>query len=264
GEALTHALQERCFARLTAELHNLYGPTEATIYATRWTCMRGSLPGQVPIGRPMANTQIYLLDAQRQLVPIGIQGELYIGGASLARGYLNRPKLTAETFIGATVSAQGAALPHLFSDVPGARLYKTGDLARYLPDGTIEFLGRLDNQIKIRGYRIELGEIETTLEHHPAIRQAVGLAREDTPGDRRLVAYCVSHHGCIPDIRELRSYLQTKLPDYMAPAAFVVLDALPLTPNGKINRQALPAPDQARPPLCEAFVAPRTPMEELL
>jgi amino acid adenylation domain-containing protein len=253
GEPLPSALQERFFGRLEVYLHNLYGPTEATIDVACWTCERGGGRRVVPIGRPIANTQLCVLDAQLQPVPIGVPGELYIGGASLARGYLNRTELTAETFV-----------PHPFSTEPGARLYKTGDLARYLPDGTIEFLGRFDNQVKIRGYRIELGEIGTTLEHHPAIRQALVLAREDTSGDRRLVAYCVPQRGCIPDIRELRSFLQTKLPDYMVPAAFVVLDALPLTPSGKVDRQALPAPDQARPPLCEAFVAPRTPVEELL
>jgi amino acid adenylation domain-containing protein len=253
GEALSPALQERFFERLEAQLHNLYGPTEATIDVACWTCEREGERRIVPIGRPIANTQLYLLDAQFQSVPIGLPGELYIGGASLARGYLNRPELTAEAFI-----------PHPFSAEPGARLYKTGDLARYLPDGNIELLGRLDNQVKIRGYRIELGEIETTLEHHPAIRQAVTLAREDTPGDRRLVAYCVPSQGLVAHIHELRGYLQTKLPDYMIPATFVMLDALPLTPSGKVDRQALPAPGQARPALSEALVAPRTLTEDLL
>lgn len=253
GEALTYALQERFFAHLTADLHNLYGPTEATIYATYWTCARESPPGHVPIGWPIANTQLYVLDTQLHPVPIGVPGELYIGGVGLARGYLNCPELTAERFI-----------PHPFSDVPGARLYKTGDLARYRADGSLEFLGRCDTQIKLRGYRIELGEIETVLTQYPAIRQAVALPREDIPGDKRLVAYCVPHHGSIPSIYELRSFLQTKLPDYMVPAAFVVLDALPLTPSGKVDRQALLALDQVRPQMCEAFVSPRTPIEELL
>jgi amino acid adenylation domain-containing protein len=237
-------------------LLNHYGPTEATVGVLTYRVeenKRAPITSTLPLGRPLANVQIYLLDQHLQPVPIGVQGELYIGGANMARGYLNQPALTAERFI-----------PHLFSTAPGARLYKTGDLARYLPDGNIEFLGRLDNQVKIRGYRIELGEIETTLAHHQAIRQAVVLAREDTSGDRRLVAYCVPHHGCILDIRELRSFLQTQLPNYMVPAAFVVLNALPLTANGKIDRQALPAPDQARPSLFEVFVAPRTPIEELL
>ena len=235
---------------------NHYGPTEATVGVLTYQVEENKhapITSTLPLGRPLPNVQIYLLDPYLQPVPIGVQGELYIGGASVARGYLNRPALTAEKFI-----------PNPFSHRLGARLYKTGDLARYLQDGNIEFLGRLDNQVKLRGYRIELGEIETTLEYHPAIRQAVVLAREDTPGDRRLVAYCVPHHGCIPDIRELRSFLQTKLPDYMVPAAFMVLDALPLTPNGKVDRQALPAPDQVRPPLLEAFVAPRTPSQEIL
>jgi amino acid adenylation domain-containing protein len=253
GEPLSLGLQERFFERVEAQLHNLYGPTEATIDVSCWTCQREGNQRLIPIGRPMANTQLYVLNAQLQPVPIGVTGELYIGGASLARGYLNRPELTAEAFI-----------PHPFSNTPGARLYKTGDIARYLPDGNLEFLGRTDNQVKIRGYRVELGEVETTLEHHPAIRQAVVLARQDTPGDRRLVAYCTPHRGCIPDIRELRGFLRTKLPDYMVPAAFVVLDALPLTPHGKVDRQALLAPDQALPPLFEAFVALRTPIEELL
>jgi amino acid adenylation domain-containing protein len=235
---------------------NHYGPTEATVGVLTYRveeniCAATTSP--LPLGRPLANVQIYLLDQHLQPVPIGVQGEMYIGGASLARGYFNRPALTAEKFI---------ANP--FSDMPGARLYKTGDLARYLPDGNIEFLGRLDKQVKLRGNRIEPGEIETTLEYHPAIRQAVVLAQEDTSGDRRLVAYCVPHQGCIPDIREWRSFLQTQLPDYMVPAAFVVLAALPLTPNGKIDRQALPALDQARPPPFETFAAPRTPIEELL
>jgi amino acid adenylation domain-containing protein len=253
GEALSPALQERFFGHLEAQLYNLYGPTEATIDVAYWACERGGGRRIVPIGRPIANTQLYLLDTQLQPVPIGVPGELYIGGVSLARGYLHRPELTAEAFV-----------PNPFSAEPGARLYKTGDLARYLPDGNIEFLGRLDNQVKIRGYRIELGEIEITLAHHPAIRQAVILAREDTPGDRRLVAYCVLYHGLVADIHELRSFLQTKLPDYMIPATFVMLDALPLTPSGKVDRRALPAPGQAQPLRSESFVAPRTPIEEFL
>jgi amino acid adenylation domain-containing protein len=235
---------------------NHYGPTEATVGALTYHMeenKRAPVTSTLPLGRPLANVQIYLLDPHLQPVPIGVPGELYIGGASVARGYLNRPALTAEKF-----------MPNPFSNMPGTRLYKTGDVARYLPDGNVEFLGRLDNQVKLRGYRIELGEIETTLEYHPAIRQAVVLAREDTPDRRHLVAYCVPHHGCIPDIRELRSFLQTKLPDYMVPSVFMVLDALPLTPNGKVDRQALPAPDQERPPLSEAFVAPSTLSQELL
>jgi amino acid adenylation domain-containing protein len=235
---------------------NHYGPTETTVGVLTYRVeehRHAPITSTLPLGRPLANVQIYLLDQHLQPVPIGVQGELYIGGASVARCYFNRPGLTAERFI-----------PNPFSNLPGVRIYKTGDLARHLPDGNLEFLGRLDNQVKIRGYRIEPGEIETTLVRHPAIQQAVVLAPEDTPGDKRLVAYCVPHHGFILDIRELRSFLQTRLPDHMVPAAFVALDALPLTPNGKLDRQALPAPDQARPPLFGAFVAPRTPIEELL
>jgi amino acid adenylation domain-containing protein len=235
---------------------NHYGPTEATVGVLTYRVEENQLAPEMstlPLGRPIANVQIYLLDQHLRPVAIGVQGELYISGASLARGYLHRPALTAEKFI-----------PNLLSKMPGGRLYKTGDLAHYLPDGNIVFLGRLDHQVKLRGYRIELGEIETTLEHHLAVRQAVVLAREDTPGDKRLVAYCVPHQGCIPDIQELRSFLQTRLPDYMVPAAFIVLDSLPLTPNGKIDRQTLPAPDLVRSPLLEAFIGARTPVEELL
>jgi Acyl-CoA synthetases (AMP-forming)/AMP-acid ligases II len=178
---------------------------------------------------------------------------LHIGGVALARGYLNRSELTQERFI---------ANP--FSNDPESRLYKTGDLARYLPDGNIQFLGRLDNQIKIRGYRIELGEIESVLAQHPDIQQAAVLTREDKPGDRRLVAYCVATANSNALPRDLRSYLQHKLPDYMIPSAFVLLDSLPLTPNGKLDRKSLPAPGHGRPEPDDGFAAPRTPLEESL
>ncbi len=177
---------------------------------------------------------------------------MHIGGAGVARGYLNRPELTAEKFI-----------PDPFSAEPGARMYKTGDLARYRPDGNIEFLGRADHQVKIRGFRIELGEIEAALGQHPAVREAVVLAREDAPGEKRLVAYVVAGARAADD-DDLRRFLKEKLPEYMVPAVFVLLDALPLMPNGKIDRRALPAPDRSRPELDKAFVAPRTPTEELL
>jgi amino acid adenylation domain-containing protein len=251
GEALDESLWKLLSHETRISFYNHYGPTECTVNTTICKIEQGAT--KPVIGRPIANVQVYLLDAHLQPVPVGVPGEVYIGGAGLARGYLSRPAQTTETFI-----------PNPFSTEPGTRLYKTGDLARYLQDGNIEFLGRLDNQVKIRGYRIELGEIEATLERHPAIRQAVTLAREDTAGDRRLVAYCVPHHGFLPDMHELRSFLQTQLPDYMVPSTFVVLEALPMMPNGKVHRQALPAPDQARPSLCEAFVAPQTPTEELL
>ena len=251
GERVTMGLINRTFTVLPhLQIWNLYGPTEATANASAARIVSGN---NITIGRPIANSQLYIMDSHLQPVALGLPGELHIAGAGLARGYLNQPMHTAERFI-----------PHPFDNEPGARLYKTGDQVRYLPDSTIEFLGRLDNQVKLRGYRIELGEIETTLEHHPAIHQAVVVARGDTFSDRRLVAYCVPHHGSLPDINAWRSFLQTQLPDYMVPAAFVVLDALPLTPNGKVNRQALPALDQARSPLFEVFVAPNTPMEELL
>ena len=253
GEALSYELQQRFFDRSSAALHNLYGPTEASIDVTAWECRRDSDRSVVPIGRPIANTQIYILDPHLNPVPIGVVGELHIGGIGLARGYLNRRELTAKKFV---------ANP--FSDQPGARLYKTGDLARYLPDGNIEFLGRIDNQVKIRGFRIELGEIEFVLAQHPAIQQAVLLAREDAPDDTRLVAYMVATAGSNPSANDLRSFLQHKLPDYMVPSAFVFLDSLPLTPNGKLDRKALPAPDHSRPELDDAFVAPRNPVEAIL
>ena len=210
-------------------LRNQYGPTESHVVSEftleppfdRW-------PDLPPIGHPIANTQIYILDANLNPVPIGVPGELHIGGDGLARGYLNRPELTAEKFI---------ANP--FRNDPLARLYKTGDLARYLPDGNIEFLGRMDNQVKLRGYRIELGEIEATLGQHPSIREAVVMVREDSPGDKRLIAYVVPEKRLRPTNTELRGYLREKLPEYMVPSAFVLLEEMPLSPNGKVHRKAL-------------------------
>ena len=212
-----------------AHIYNLYGPTESTTYATYCEVDRGA---RITIGRPVSNTDVYILDGQLRPVPIGVSGEICLAGAGLARGYLNRPDLTAEKFV-----------PDPFSGVAGARLYRTGDLARYRPDGNIEFLGRLDDQVKIRGYRIELGEIEAVLSQDPTVRQAVVRVREDIPGNKRLVAYVVPADPATSDMAALRDYLRERLPDYMRPAAFVVLDALPLTANGKINGKALPAPD---------------------
>ncbi|MGH2412160.1 MAG: amino acid adenylation domain-containing protein, partial [Microcystaceae cyanobacterium] len=208
-----------------------------------------------PIGRPIANTQIYLLDPHGQPVPIGVPGELHIGGVGLARGYLNRPDLTQEKFIANPFSSQA-----------GARLYKTGDLARYLPDGNIEYLGRLDHQVKIRGFRIELGEIEAVLAQHLQVREAIVMVREERPGDKRLVAYLVlnSYQQVPPTRDELRHFLKQKLPEYMVPSAFVVLESLPLTPNGKIDRRALPAPDSASSGREAGLVLPRTPLEATL
>ncbi len=250
GEVLSLELQKRFFARLKAELHNLYGPTEAAIDVTFWQCQRQSNLPFVPIGRAIANTQIYLLDSEGQPVPIGIPGELHIGGEGLARGYLDRPELTAEKFI-----------PHPFSNKPGTHLYKTGDLARYLPNGEIEYIGRIDHQVKIRGFRIELGEIEAVLSQHPQVQTTVVVAWKDKPNSKRLAAYFVPNNNQTPNTTELRNFLKARLPEYMLPSVFVMLEAIPLTSNGKVNRKALPAPDSSRPELAAVFVAPRTPVE---
>jgi amino acid adenylation domain-containing protein len=239
---------------LPGSLLNVYGPTESTTFAS-WYKVLEVPTGvtNIPIGRPLSNTQIYLLDAQLQPVPVGVSGELYIGGAGLARDYLNRPDLTALAFI-----------PNPFTNQPGTRLYKTGDLARYLPDGNIEFLGRSDQQVKIRGFRIEVGEIEAVLSQHPAVLQTVVIAREHVSGDRRLVAYLVPKQESAPTIIDLRSFLKEQLPEYMMPSAFVLLDTLPLTPNGKVDCRALPAPDTSQTSLEIGFVPPRTPFEQSL
>lgn len=232
-------------------LVNGYGPTESTTFTCCYPITELSQVGtSVSIGRPIANTCCFLLDAHLQPVPVGIPGELYIGGDGLARGYLNRPELSAEKFI-----------PNPFSDEPGARLYKTGDLVRYLADSNIEFLGRIDNQVKIRGFRIELGEIETALAQHLAVRETVVIDREDIPGDKRLVAYIVFKRAHSAPIEELHHFLKQKLPSYMMPSAFVLLDTLPLTPNGKVDRRILPAPDQIRQEPGKTFVAPRDELE---
>jgi amino acid adenylation domain-containing protein len=236
-------------------LINGYGPTETTVVATMYDAGRMDRAElwsrEVPIGRPIANVQAYLLDKYRMPVPIGIPGELHIGGAGLARGYLNSPELTAEKFI-----------PNPFSDEPGARLYKTGDLARYLPDGNIEFLGRIDYQVKIRGFRIEPGEIEGALNQHPGLRDCVVVAWEKAGGEKQMVAYITYGAGDEPTVSDLRRHLRTTLPEYMIPSIFVPLDALPLTPNGKVDRRALPDPEGLAAPASEDYVAPRTPMEE--
>jgi acyl-coenzyme A synthetase/AMP-(fatty) acid ligase/acyl carrier protein len=235
-------------------LINNYGPTENTVVATSGPVPAIERPeGPPSIGRPIANTQVYILDERLQPVPSGVPGELHIGGAGLARGYLNHPALTAEKFI-----------PNPFCAVPGTRLYKTGDLACYLPDGQIAFLGRIDEQIKIRGYRIEPGEIVAALDRHPTVQASVVVAREDTPDDKRLVAYIVPTAGSRPTASALRDYLATQVPDYMVPATFVGLDALPLTPNGKVDRAALPAPDATNTVQDDTFTAPRSPLEERL
>ncbi|BAY10335.1 non-ribosomal peptide synthetase [Calothrix sp. NIES-2098] len=253
GEALPIDLVERFLAclKLNNILVNCYGPTEAAIDATFWICQGGSDRIFAPIGRPIANTQIYILDEDLQPVPVGEAGELYIGGVGLARGYLNRPELTKEKFI-----------PNPFASEAGTRLYKTGDLARYLPDGNIEFLGRIDHQVKIRGFRIELAEVEAAIAQHPAVKQAIVIDREDVAKNKQLVAYIVPQPQQVPTKSELRSFLQGKLPDYMLPAAFVFLDALPLNPNGKIDRQALPAPASENSAV--SIVLPRNQVEQQL
>ena len=235
-------------------LINEYGPTEATVDAT--ICNLSELVLEdthsiVPIGRPIANVQVYILDQYLQIVPIGVPGELYIGGAGLARGYLNRPDLTAEKFI-----------PNPFSNESEARLYKTGDLVRYRPDGNIEFIGRIDHQVKIRGFRIELGEIETAIGQHSEVRECVVIVRTKESGDKQLVAYVVPKLSTLT-ASKLRSFLQQKLPNYMVPAAFVVLESLPLTPNGKVDRRALPAPDKSSF-TDTGFVPPRDALERQL
>jgi thioesterase domain-containing protein/acyl carrier protein len=291
---------------------NAYGPTEATVWSTLAEISDES--GKPPIGRPIANTQVYILDTQLQPVPIGITGELYIGGDGLARGYLNQPELTVERFISnpfkdfgfrgvgensedsETIESEdksnnpkSTALPipevssgtqrRKIQNPKSSRLYKTGDLARYRPDGNIEFLGRIDDQVKIRGFRIELGEIEVVLNQHPFVREAVAIAlcavaepiaREDVPGNKRLVAYIVPNQEQLPTAEPeslaplLRQFLKEKLPKYMIPSAFVVLESLPLTPNGKVDRRALPTLDSLIRPTERGFIAPRTPTEEAI
>lgn len=252
GEVLSSELVEIFRRRLPqAVLLNLYGSSEVAADVTYCEVLRESDSTVVPIGRPIANTQIYVLNSDLQPVPAGVAGELYAGGAGLSRGYHKRPELTAERFV-----------PSSFGTVAGARLYRTGDLARYRSDGTIEYLGRTDHQVKLRGFRIELGEVEAVLNNHDAVKEALVLVREDSPGDPRLVSYVVTNEPRAEVVNHLRSYAKTKLPDYMVPAAFVQLDEFPLTGSGKVDRRALPAPDQSRPMLEEQYVAPRNELEE--
>jgi amino acid adenylation domain-containing protein len=257
GEALSvpHIAKAQKILGPQSQLVNGYGPTEGTTFSTCYRIPFGVAPEQasIPIGRPIANTQVYILDAHRQIVPIGVPGELYISGDGLARGYLNRPELTVEKFV-----------PNPFSDHDDARLYRTGDLVRWRSDGNLEFLGRIDDQVKLRGFRIELGEIETALYEHPDVAHCAVIVREDRNEDKRLIAYAVPAPGTRLNTSELRNHLRDRLPDYMLPAAFVPMQSLPLTANGKLDRLALPAPDDSRPDLSSGYVAPRNPIEQQL
>jgi amino acid adenylation domain-containing protein len=253
GEALPAAVQLRFFLRMKAELHNLYGPTEASVDVTYWKCLRAEDNRAVPIGRPIANTQMYVLDRHLNAVPVGVKGDLYIGGVGLGRGYQNRPELTAEKFI-----------PDRLGTEAGQRLYKTGDLARYRADGSLEFLGRSDFQVKVRGFRIELGEIEGALQSHEGIKEAVVVALAFTEGDHRLVAYLIPSGESTPGINELREYLQERLPSHMVPAQFITLAQMPLSKNGKVDRKALPEPGKERPEIEEQYVEASSAEEKVL
>ncbi|HEX2036298.1 MAG TPA: MupA/Atu3671 family FMN-dependent luciferase-like monooxygenase [Chloroflexota bacterium] len=259
GEAFPAPLAQQLCGAVSGAVLNMYGPTETTVWSAthrlhRQAWLDGRQEAPPPIGRPIANTTLYVLDAERQPVPPGVPGELYIGGHGVVRGYLHRPELTAERFLHDPFSAEQ----------PGARMYRTGDLVRYLPGGELEFLGRLDHQVKIRGYRIELGEIESQLRRLPAVREAVVMAREDVPGDTRLVAYVIPHGPGTTEPAQLRQQLREKLPDFMVPAHVVVLSELPLTPNGKIDRKQLPAPDQGLPAATHPYAAPQDETERIL
>ena len=254
GEALPYDLRDHFLATLDAELYNLYGPTEAAIDVTHFHCKRGESGTLVPIGRPIANTRAHILDAHMQPVPVGVPGELFIGGVGLGRGYLNRPDLTDAVFV-----------PDPFrSGEPGQRLYRTGDLTRYLPDGNIDYLGRLDFQVKIRGFRIEPGEVEAAVAQHPAVAEAAVVTRTDSRGNTILVAHVVAADGAAPSTAELRRFLLDLLPAAMVPAVFEVTDALPLTSSGKVDRKALMAAAGATGSQAPAFVAPRTRTEQVL
>ncbi|CAG0933459.1 partial surfactin family lipopeptide synthetase A, partial [Thermoflexales bacterium] len=234
---------------------NTYGPTECTDISNFYR-LDSDVPGSeggVPIGKPISNVQVYILDRYQQLATPNVIGELCVGGEGVGLGYLNNPKMTAEKFV-----------PDCFSGVPGARLYRTGDLARWIPDGNIEYLGRMDHQVKLRGFRIELGEIEAVLSRHPSVSEAVALAREDAPGEKRLVAYLVPREGQELSSRELRRFLSEKLPEYMIPSIFLSLQAMPLNPNGKVDRKALPVPNGERSSSAENYAAPRNAVEEIL
>ncbi len=244
GEAFPRELAEH-LTEIGSDVWNLYGPTESTVWSVIHKVSSGR--GPVPIGRPIANTQIYLVDSNLQPTPIGAPGEIFIGGEGIARGYLNRADLTAEKFI-----------PDNFGAEAGWRLYRTGDSARYLDDGIIEYIGRMDFQLKVRGFRIEAEEVETVLAGHPVVAESVVVAREESPGEKRLVAYVIYHKDRKPTTKEMRGFLKDKLPEYMIPSCFVAMEKLPLTPNGKIDRRALPAPADGKTERESIYVAPRS------
>ncbi|CAN5342232.1 hypothetical protein BH24PSE2_BH24PSE2_12570 [soil metagenome] len=255
GEVLSvpHVCKAQAVLDNRPQFINGYGPTESTTFTTCYRIPPDLSPEtrSIPIGRPIGNTRVYVLDPRQQPVPIGIPGELYIGGAGLASGYLNQPELTAEKFV-----------TNLFSDDPDSRLYRTGDLCRWRADGNLEFLQRIDHQVKLRGFRIEPGEIESILSAHVSVAQSVVLLREDSPGDKRLVAYCVAAADTTMNVSTLKKYLREQIPDYMMPAAFVYLKTLPLTPAGKIDRRGLPAPDDSSLESESSYTAPGTPVEK--
>jgi len=253
GEALSGELRDRFFDILDAELHNLYGPTEAAVDVTFWQCSRENRRLIVPIGRPVANTRIHILDRHMEPVPVGVAGELHIGGVQVAMGYLNRLELTRERFV-----------PDPFTEQAGARLYKTGDLARYLPDGQIEYLGRNDFQVKVRGLRIELGEIEAVICGYPDVFESVVAALEDASGNKKVVAYVVVTDGVTGMAGALRGFLGEKLPEFMIPSYFIQLKAFPLMGNGKVDRKALPAPTTDRPEVGTLYAAPGTEVESAI
>ena len=252
GEVVPRETVERFFELSNAAVHDSYGPTETSIAVSESVCVRGQ-QGPIPIGHPIGNTRVYILDKYLQPAPIGVPGELYVGGSGLARGYLHRPELTAERFV-----------PDRFSSEPGLRLYATGDQVRYLPDGNLDFLGRTDDQVKVRGFRIELGEIVGALEQHPMVREAIVVAGPDNAGIQRLVAYILRDAEATPSHSELRGFLETKLPRYMVPSTFVFLASWPLMTNGKIDRHALPRPENVRPQSETPYVAPRTELERII
>ncbi len=254
GEALPADLMQRHLRMFPdTALINCYGPTEASVWTSFWRCDAGDVASVAPLGTPVANTQLYVLDRHQQPVPVGVAGELCIGGDGLAIGYLRRPELTAERFV-----------PNAWSADPAARLYRTGDLACFRSAGMVDFLGRIDTQVKIRGHRVETGEVEHVLLGHPDVREAVVVARQDVPGDEKLVAYLIARNGRRPPTDELRRFAAHTLPDFMLPNAVVWLTAYPLTPSKKVDRKLLPAPQTSRPELATGYLAPRTPTERAL